>query len=172
MSKLQERKLLNPSLCQAIDHCVKKFPQGKQQSALIMALRIVQKHYGWLSEMLLDEVADYLSLPPIEVYKVVSFYSMYERKPCGKHKIAVCNSISCALRGSKKIIDHLKTTLGVDLNETTKDGLFTLKETECLGACIDAPVATLDEDQYQERLTPEVVDKIIQALKQKHEAST
>lgn len=149
---MRSKPYLTPKLKKDIDHWIAKFPEGKQQSAVIMALRLAQKAHGYLPDTLLDEVAEYLDMAPIHVYKVASFYSMYERRPCGKHKLAICNSISCALKGSVKLIGECEKALGIKLGQTTQDGLITLKETECLGACANAPVAVLDEDQYQENL--------------------
>jgi NADH-quinone oxidoreductase subunit E len=156
---------LSTKLRKAIDACVAKFPQGKQRSAVIMALRLLQNERGWLADEQLDALACYLNLAKIEVYEVVSFYSMFDRTPVGKHKIAVCNSISCHLCGSKKLIDHLKKRLKIELGQTTSDGLFTLKETECLAACDGAPAMMVDETTYEENVTPERADQLIETLR-------
>jgi len=131
---------------------------------VMAALRLAQEQNGgWLTEALMDAVAGYLEMPRIAVYEVASFYSMYELKPVGRHKVCVCNSISCLLNGSEELIDHLKQKLGVKLGEVTADGRFSLKEVECLGACVDAPVVQIG-NQYYERLTPEELDKLLAGL--------
>lgn len=147
-----------------IDRWVAKYPADQKQSAVMAALHVAQDHNGgWLSTELMDAVADYLEMPRISVYEVATFYSMYERKPVGKHKISVCTNISCMLRGSDEIVGHLKKKLGVKFGETSQDGKYTLKEVECLGACCGAPMFQIGK-QYHENLTPEKVDKILEGL--------
>lgn len=161
-------ELIKPETRQQIDAWISKFPPGRQRSALLPALRLLQtQNGGWLSLELLDAAADYLNLPKIAVYEVASFYSMYDLKPVGRHKIAVCNSISCFLRGSEKILHHLENRLGIKPGETTDDGRFTLKEVECLAACVHAPMLQVDEQQYHENLTVEKVDALLANLCQK-----
>lgn len=144
-----------------IDQWMRRYPPEQKRSAVMEALRVVQEeHHGSLTEALMDAVADYLDMPRIAVYEVASFYSMYNLKPVGKHVIHVCTNISCMLRGSEKIIDHLKERLQIDLNETTADGQFTLKEAECLAACTVAPMMQIGKT-YHENLTPEKVDAIL-----------
>jgi len=111
----------------------------------------------------MDAVAEYLDMRPIAVYEVATFYSMYELEPVGKHKICVCTNISCMLNGSDKIVDHLTTKLGIKLGETTIDGRFTLKEVECLGACVNAPMFQIG-DTYYENLSEEKVDQVLADL--------
>lgn len=149
-----------------IDDWKKKFPEDKPESSIIMSLRFIQDHYGWLSDKHLDMLASYLEIAPIRVYEVASFYSMYHRKPVGKHVIGVCGSISCMLRGSEPIIHHLEKKLAIKLGETTEDGLFTLKEVECLAACTKAPAMVLDGTEYHEDLTPAKLDNLIDQLRQ------
>jgi len=128
------------------------------------ALRIVQDaNNGYLSNSLMDAVADYLEMPKISVYEVATFYSMYEHKPVGKHKICVCTNISCMLCGSDQVVDHLKQRLGIGFGETTEDGRFTLKEVECLGACVEAPMFQIGKD-FHVNLTPEKIDAILDGL--------
>ena len=147
-----------------IDHWISKFPENQKQSAVLPVLMLVQEQNGgWLSDELMKEVADYLSMPYIAVYEVAAFYSMYDLKPVGKYKIAVCTNVSCMLSGCDKIVNHLKNKLKINFNETTSDGKFTLKEVECLGACANAPVIYMDH-QYHENLTPEKVDKILDKI--------
>jgi len=148
-----------------IDRWVDKYPADQKQSAVMAALRIVQEnHGGWLSRELLDAVAAYLDMDRIAVYEVATFYSMYELKQVGKHKICVCTNISCMLCGSDQVVAHLKNRLGIGFGETTDDGRFTLKEVECLGACGGAPMFQIDKSYY-ENLTPQKIDQILDGLK-------
>ncbi|MEJ2141439.1 MAG: NADH-quinone oxidoreductase subunit NuoE [Gammaproteobacteria bacterium] len=147
-----------------IDHWIAKYPADRKQSAVMSALRIVQdQNSGYLTNDLMDAVAEYLEMEPIAVYEVATFYSMYELEPVGKHKICICTNISCMLCGSADIVDHLEKRLQIKLGETTSDGRFTLKEVECLGACVDAPMFQIG-DTYYEKLTPEKIDKILDSL--------
>lgn len=158
--------LISEPVRQEIDRWLTKYPPDRKRSALLIALRLVQEqNQGWLSVELMDAVADYLDLPKIAVYEVVSFYSMYERAPIGRHKLSVCNSISCMLNGSEKIIEHIEDRLGIRVNETTADGMFTLKEVECLAACVDAPVLQHNDRKYHERLTIEKIDQLIDQIR-------
>jgi NADH-quinone oxidoreductase subunit E len=148
----------------AIDAHIAKYPAEWKQSAVMPALTIVQEHNGgWLSRELMDDVAAYLDMPEVSVYEVASFYGMYDLAPTAKHKVCVCNSISCLLNGSEELIHHVEHKYGVQPGETTKDGRFTFKEVECLGACKDAP-AVLIGKTYHERLTPEALDALIESL--------
>ncbi|MFM1936298.1 MAG: NADH-quinone oxidoreductase subunit [Planctomycetota bacterium] len=156
--------LFTPAIRAEIDRWVEKYPDGWQQSAVMAALMLVQKaNGGSLTRGLMDQVADYLDLPPIAVYEVATFYSMYELKPVGRHKICVCTNVSCLVCGSDGIVDHLKQRLGIGFGETTADGKFSLKEVECLGACGGAPMMQIGK-QYYENLTPELVDSILDGL--------
>lgn len=147
-----------------IEHWLAKYPPEQKISAVIAALTIVQdENGGWLSNNLLDAVAAYLNLPPIAVYEVATFYTMFELKPVGRHKISVCTNISCMLRGSDAIVRHLEKKLGVRPGETTADGKFTVKEVECLAACGGAPMFAIDK-RYYENLTPGKVDEILASL--------
>ena len=156
--------LFNADVRQQIDTWVLKFPANHAQSAVIPALHILQdNNNGWLSKDLMDKLATYLGMPSISVYEVATFYTMYELEPVGKNKISVCTNISCMLRGSEEIVEHLKQRLGVSFGETTDDGLVTLKEVECLGACCGAPMLQLNRD-YHEHLTLEKIDKLVDGL--------
>lgn len=147
-----------------IDKWVAKYPPEWKQSAVMSALRIVQDaNGGWLSTESMNDVAAYLDMPPIAVYEVATFYSMYELKPVGRHKICVCTNICCMICDSDNIVQHLESTLGIKLGETTEDGRVTLKEVECLGACGGAPMMQIGE-QYYENLTPDIVDSILDGL--------
>jgi NADH-quinone oxidoreductase subunit E len=144
-----------------IDEWVAKYPADQQQSAVMAALMIVQEELGHLTPESMDAVADYLSMPAVSVYEVASFYSMYELKPTGRHHVNVCTNVSCKLRNSAQVVEHLESQLGIRLGETTDDGRFTLREVECLGACVNAPMMQIDKD-YHENLTPERINSILE----------
>jgi len=147
-----------------IDAWLARYPENQRRSAVLGALRAVQHEEGYLSTTMMDAVADYLRIPSMEVYEVASFYSMYELKPVGRHTIAVCDNVSCMLRGADRIVEHLEKKLGVKLGESTADGRFYLKrEEECLAACCGAPMMQVDH-VYHENLTPERVDEILAKL--------
>jgi NADH-quinone oxidoreductase subunit E len=146
---------------QEINHWIAKYPADQKQSAVMSTLRIVQEEHGYLTQELMDAVADYLEMPPIAVYEVSSFYTMYEHKPVAKHLVNVCTNISCMLRGSAEVVDHLQKKLGIKMGETTDDGRFTLRAVECLGACVKAPMMQVDKD-YHELLTPESIDAALE----------
>lgn len=148
-----------------IDRWVARFPEGRQRSAVISALRVVQhENEGFLTPPLMDAVADYLDLPPIQVYEVATFYSMFETKPVGRHSISVCTNLSCSLCGSSEIVSHIEQKLGIKTGESTADGKYFLKrEEECLAACVGAPMMMVDH-HYYENLTPERVDEILDEL--------
>lgn len=156
--------LISAESCAEIDKWIAKYPPEQKQSACMAALRIVQDaNGGYLTNELMDAVAAYLDMPEISVYEVATFYSMYELNPVGKHKICVCTNISCMLCGSDEVVTHLQNRLGIKLGETTADGRFTLKEVECLGACVDAPMFQIGTD-YHAKLTPEKIDAILDQL--------
>jgi NADH-quinone oxidoreductase subunit E len=144
-----------------IDHWVAKYPKDQRQSAVMGALRIVQEEHGYLTTELMDAVAGYLKMPPIAVYEVASFYTMYEHNQVGRNLINVCTNISCMLCDSAAVVEHLEKKLGVKLGETTADGRFTLRPVECLGACVNAPMMQVNKD-YHENLTPESIDKVLE----------
>ncbi len=157
-------ELINPSSKEEIDHWVAKYPSDQKQSAVMAALRIIQdQNGGWLTTELMDAVALYLDMDNIHVYEVATFYSMYEHKPVGKHKICVCTNIACMVCGSGEIVEHLEVKLNTKLGGTSEDNRFTLKEVECLGACSGAPMLQIGE-HYYENLDPEKIDKIIDSL--------
>ena len=156
--------LLSSEIKTEIDKWVAKYPDDQKQSAVMAALHIAQDaNDGWLTTGMMDAVADYLDMPEIAVYEVASFYSMYELKPVGRHKICVCTNISCMLCDSENVVRHLENKLGIKLGETTKDGKFTLKEVECLGACVDAPVLQVGKD-YHAKMSPEKIDQLLDSL--------
>lgn len=144
-----------------VKEIIARYPQGRQKSALLPVLHLAQEEFGgWLSAETMDYVASLLQITPIEVYEVATFYSMFNMKPVGKHVFEVCHTGPCMLRGSDNIIDYIKKKLDINVGETTKDGLFTLKTVECLGACGYAPMMQLGK-HFREHLTPEKVDEII-----------
>ncbi len=148
-----------------IDQWIAKYPADRKSSAVMAALRIMQEQNGgYLTHELIEAVAEYLDMATIAVYEVATFYSMYEMKPVGKYKICVCTNISCMLCGSDVVMTHLQQKLGIKPGETTADGKFTLKEVECLGACVNAPMLQIGNDYY-EKLTTEKIDNILASLK-------
>ncbi len=151
--------LSNKGLKEADKWCA-KYPSDQRQSAVMAVLMIVQDEHEFLTQGKMDSVAEYLKMPNIAVYEVATFYSMYEHKQCGKHKLEVCTNISCKLRGSEDVVNHLKEVLDVEVGQTTKDQQFTLRTVECLGACVNAPMLQIG-DNYHEKLTPEKLDEII-----------
>ncbi|MCP5421073.1 MAG: NAD(P)H-dependent oxidoreductase subunit E [Gammaproteobacteria bacterium] len=158
-------ELLSEHARAEIDRWLAKYPPERKQSAVLAALREVQHdNGGYLTTEHLDAVAGYLDLPPIAVYEVATFYSMFELKPVGRHSISVCTNVSCMLRGADDIVHHLQQRLGITLGESTPDGKFYLKrEEECLAACACAPVLQIDH-VYYENLTPDKVDEILENL--------
>jgi len=157
--------LLSAHVREEIDHWVAKFPPDRQRSAVIGALHAVQhENHGYLTPELMTAVAEYLKLPPIQVFEVASFYSMFETKPVGRHSVSVCTNISCMLRGGDDILAHVEKRLGVKAGESTPDGKFYLKiEEECLAACCGAPMMMVDH-VYHENLTTNRVDEILDAV--------
>ncbi|MFO0336480.1 MAG: NADH-quinone oxidoreductase subunit NuoE [Pseudomonadota bacterium] len=164
---LTERtKLLSDATRADIDAWVQRFPPDRSRSAVLAALRAAQhQNHGWLSTELMDAVAEYLRLPPIQVYEVASFYSMFETKPCGRVHVSVCTNISCWLRGAERIVEAVEKHLGVKTGESTPDGRFYLKrEEECLAACNNAPMMMVDH-VYHEHLTPESACRVLDEVK-------
>jgi NADH-quinone oxidoreductase subunit E len=147
---------------QKVQEILARYPEGKQKSALLPLLHIAQEeNNGWLSVEAMDYVAQLLQLTPIEVYEVATFYSMYNLKPVGKYIFEVCQTGPCMIKGSDEIIAYIKEKLGIGVNETTTDGMFTLKTVECLGACGYAPMMQMGK-YYKEHLTAEKIDQIIE----------
>jgi NADH-quinone oxidoreductase subunit E len=157
---------LSAHVREEIDHWVAKFPEGRQRSAVIGALHAAQhENGGYLTPEIMTAVAEYLELPPIQVFEVASFYSMFETKPVGRHSISVCTNISCMLRGGEDMLAHVEKRLGIKAGQSTPDGKFYLKvEEECLAACCGAPMLMIDHI-YHENLTPQSIDEILEAVK-------
>ena len=156
--------MLTKITIQKIDKELKKFPDDQKQSAIIAALQIIQTENGFLTNDLIAMAADYLDMPKIAAMEVATFYNMFELKPAGKYKISICTNISCALRDADDIVCHLKKKLKIDFNEVTKDKKFSLKESECMGACGGAPLMTVNNQKMYEHLTPQKVDQILEEL--------
>ncbi|AWJ83098.1 NADH-quinone oxidoreductase subunit E [Azospirillum sp. TSH58] len=143
---------------------IAKYPAGKQASACMPLLDLAQRqHDGWLPRVAMDAVADLLGMPRIRVYEVATFYTMFNKTPVGKHVIQVCTTTPCWLRGSDDIVHTCERKLGIGVGETTADGQFTLREVECSGACVNAPVVQIGDDYYED-VSPEHMEKIIDAL--------
>jgi NADH-quinone oxidoreductase E subunit len=148
---------------------IARYPTGRQQSAVMPLLMLAQKQSeNWLPKSAMDTVAQMLDMPPIRVYEVASFYTMYNLEPVGRHMIEVCTTTPCWLRGSDQIVAACEKRLGVKIGETTKDGQFTLREAECLGACVNAPMCQIGEIFYED-LTPQSVVQLIDAISQGQE---
>lgn len=148
-----------------IDREVAKYPADQKQSAVMAALAIAQAEKGWLAAETIEFVANYLDMPPIAAMEVATFYNMYDLKPVGKYKLTVCTNLPCALSGGYHAADYLKQKLGIDFNETTPDGKFTLKEGECMGACGDAPVMLVNNRSMCSHMLPEQIDNLLSELK-------
>ena len=156
--------MLSEQALQQIAIEVAKYPADQKQSAVMSALRIAQVEYGWVSPEIMTEVAQVLDMPAIAVEEVATFYNMYDIKPVGKHKITVCTNLPCALSGGVSAADYLKEKLGIDFNETTADGMFTLKEGECMGACRDSPVLLHNNHTMCSFMSNEKIDALLNQL--------
>jgi NADH-quinone oxidoreductase subunit E len=157
--------MLSPDALARIDKALEKYPADQKKSAVMAALTVAQDEKGYLSTETMDFVADYLGMPPVAVYEVASFYTMYDLAPVGKYKLCVCTNLPCALRGATEAVAHLQRKLGIGFNETTLDGLFTLKEGECFGACGDAPVMLVNNKKMASFMTPDALDRYLAELK-------
>jgi NADH-quinone oxidoreductase subunit E len=157
--------MLSPESLKKIDREIAKYPPEQKQSAVMSALIIAQDEKGWLSTETMEEVAKVLDMPSVAVYEVATFYSMYNLQPVGKHKITICTCLPCGLQGSLAAADHLREKLGIDFNETTPDGRFTLKEGECMGACAMAPVLLVNNKKMHDYMSNEKLDQLLENLK-------
>jgi NADH-quinone oxidoreductase subunit E len=151
--------MLSPESLKKIDQAIAKYPVEQKRSAVMAALAIAQDEKGHLTTELMDFVAKYLDMAPVNVYEVGTFYAMYDLHPKGRQKLCICTNLPCALSGAADAAEHLKQRLGVDWNETTADGRFTLTEGECFGACGDAPVILVNNKKTLSWMTPEQIDK-------------
>jgi NADH-quinone oxidoreductase subunit E len=157
--------MLTTDSLQKIDREVAKYPPNQKQSAVMSALIIAQDEKGWLSNETMDYVAKYLGMPPVQVYEVATFYTMYNLKPIGRHKLTLCTCLPCGLQGALAAADHLRAKLGIDFNQTTRDGRFTLKEGECMGACAMAPVVLVNNKKMHDYMSNEKLDQLLESLK-------
>ena len=145
-----------------IDRAIAKYPSDQKRSAVMAALTIAQDERGHLDTEVMEFVAGYLGMPAIAVYEVATFYEMYDLEPPGRYKLCICTNLPCALSGATEAAQHLKRKLGVEWNETTPDGRFTLKEGECFGACGDAPVVLVNNKTMLIDMTEKKLDKWIE----------
>ena len=156
---------LSPDAHQRIAREVAKYPDDQRQSAVMAALAIAQREIGWISPDVEAQVAEVLGMPPIAVHEVATFYTMYNLKPVGRYKITVCTNLPCALRSGNQAAEYLKARLGVGFNETTADGMFTLKEGECMGACGDAPVMLVNNHRMCSWMSNDRIDALLEELR-------
>lgn len=156
--------MLSAQIQQQIDRELTKYPADQKQSAVMSALRFVQDEQGWICNEAIDDVAAYLGMASMAVYEVATFYHMYNLKPMGKHTLTVCTNLSCTLCGALDTVKYLEQKLGIGMNEVTADGKFGLREGECMGACIDAPLMTVSNKKLCGRLTPAKIDEILAEL--------
>jgi NADH-quinone oxidoreductase subunit E len=157
--------MLSPEALKRIDREVAKYPTDHKESAVMSALAIAQDEKGWLAPETMDFVAQYLGMPAVAVYEVATFYAMYNRKPTGRYKITVCTNLPCALSGANGAAEHLQRKLGIGFGETTPDGLFTLQEGECMGACGDAPVLLVNNKTMHSWMDGDKLDALIASLR-------
>ena len=158
--------MLSQDALKKIDREVAKYPADQKQSAVMAALAIAQDEKGYLAQETIAAVADYLGMAPMAAYEVASFYNMYDLAPVGKFKLTICTNLPCALSGGVHAADYLKQKLGIGFNETTADGLITLKEGECMGACGDAPVLLMNNKRMCSFMTTEAIDKLLGELQE------
>ncbi len=157
--------MLNADSLKKIDREIAKYPFDQKQSAVMAALVIAQDEKGWLAPETMNFVAGYLGMPPVAVYEVATFYNMYNMQPTGKFKLTICTCLPCGLQGSLEAADHLKARLGIDFNETTPDGCFTLKEGECMGACAMAPVVLVNNKRMCDYMSRDKLDALVDELR-------
>jgi NADH-quinone oxidoreductase subunit E len=147
------------------DREVAKYPPEQKQSAVMACLSIVQQEQGWVSMEAEQAVADYLGMPPIAVHEVTTFYNMYNQQRVGKYKLNVCTNLPCQLRDGQKALNHLCSKLGVEMGGTTADGLFTVQQSECLGACADAPVMLVNDRTMCSFMSNDKLDQLVDGLR-------
>ena len=157
--------MLSDDALRRIDREVAKYPADQKQSAVMSALAIAQDEKGWLATETMDFVARHLGMPAVAVYEVATFYAMYNLRPVGRYKITICTNLPCALSDAVKSADYLKAKLGIGFGETTPDGLVTLQEGECMGACGHGPLCLHNNHKMHDHLTPESVDKLLDEMK-------
>jgi NADH-quinone oxidoreductase subunit E len=162
---MNDKSNLSAHVCEEIERWKARFPEDRQRSAVIGALHAVQhENDGYLTAESMNDVADYLAMPTIQVYEVATFYSMFQTRPVGRHNVAICTNVACMLRGADDIVEHVEKKLGIKTGESTEDGRIYLKrEEECLAACCGAPMMMVDH-KYHENLTKEKVDELLDGL--------
>ena len=156
--------MLSEHIQTQIERELKKYPADQRQSAVMAALRFVQDEKGWIAQEDMADIAAYIRMPQMAVYEVATFYHMYNLKPMGEFTLTVCTNLSCQLGGANETLLHIKNRLGISLGEVTADGKFGLREGECMGACIDAPLLTINNKKLCGRLTGEKIDQILDEL--------
>ena len=156
--------MLSEQVKAKVERELRKYPADQRQSAVMAALRFVQDEKGWIESTDMQDVADYLGMQQMAVYEVATFYHMYNLKPMGKHVLTVCTNLSCQLMGANETLDYLKQKLGIGLGEVTPDGKFGLREAECMGACVAAPLMTVNNRRMCQHLTPAKIDQILAEL--------
>ncbi|HQQ70657.1 MAG TPA: NADH-quinone oxidoreductase subunit NuoE [Alicycliphilus sp.] len=144
---------------------VAKYPPEQKQSAVMACLSIVQQEQGWVSQESEAVIAEYLGMPEIAVHEVTTFYNMYNQQPVGKYKLAVCTNLPCQLRGGNQALHHLEQKLGIEMGETTADGMFTLQQCECLGACADAPAMLVNDRAMCSFMDNAKLDQLVDGLR-------
>ncbi|TXT24936.1 MAG: NADH-quinone oxidoreductase subunit E [Gallionellaceae bacterium] len=156
--------MLSNQVQEKINRELKKYPADQKQSAVMSALRFVQEEKGWVSSDDMTDVAAYLGMPQMAVYEVATFYHMYNLKPMGKHVLTVCTNLSCTLCGALDTVEYIESKLGIGIGGVTPDGKFGLREAECMGACIDAPLLTVSNNRLCGRMTPQKIDQLLAEL--------
>ncbi len=155
-------------LVKQFNEFITRYPEGRKRSAVLSIMTLVQKEYGHLTVPLMDKIAEFLELEPIQIYELATFYTMFQLKPVGKYNLQFCHTESCCLRGAEDLIDYTLNKLNIKMGETTPDGLFTVQEVECLGACGYAPMMQVGE-KYIEHLTKESIDEFIDSCRKEEE---
>jgi NADH-quinone oxidoreductase subunit E len=157
--------MITESMKESFAREVAKYPWEQRQSAVMACLAVVQHEFGWVSREHEQEVADYLGMPAIAVHEVTTFYNMYNQKPVGKYKLNVCTNLPCKLREGVDALQHLERKLGISMGETTADGMFTLQQSECLGACADSPVMLVNDRTMCSFMSPDKLDQLVDGLR-------
>ena len=167
LSEAQQARIasLSPATIERFAKEVAKYPAEQRQSAVMACLAIVQQEQGFVSRESEEGVAAYLGMPPIAVHEVTTFYNMYNQRPLGAYKLNVCTNLPCQLRDGMKALQHLEMRLGIEMGETTPDGLFTLQQSECLGACADSPVMLVNDRTMCSFMSNDKLDQLIEGLK-------
>ena len=168
---VQSSAVFSAATLERCAHEVAKYPVDQKQSAVMACLSIVQQEQGYISAETEKGVAEYLGMPPIAVHEVTTFYNMYNQRPVGRFKINVCTNLPCQLRDGQQALEHLCRKLGVEAGETTADGLITLQQSECLGACADAPVLLVNDRTMCSFMSHERLDALVDVLQSQPDVS-